>query len=122
MERIWSETAIVAGNIGWPDKWNDQLKRVKKRKKKFDEKKKNLPETTHLQLIFKRNVFYVILDEVIADISIIFESLKKTIGFFSIFWEFKCMPKYEIGSKSRYLVFKHNKDLQEDSIDELSKF
>lgn len=69
-EKIWIKAAIVAGNIGWPDKLNDQSKRVKKWKRMFDEKEEDLTETTDLQFIFKRNVFYVILDEVIADISI----------------------------------------------------
>lgn len=99
---------------------------MKKRKKKFDDKKENLPEITHLQLIFKRNVFYVILDEILEWSNCrykhniwITEIVKTIIGFFLIFWEFKCMPEDEIGSKSRYLVFKHNKDLQEDLIDEL---
>lgn len=120
-EKIWSETKIVAENIGWSDKLIDQSKRVKKRKRMVDEEgiDEYSSETIDPQLLFKRNVFYVILDEVIADINKRFESLKTLIDIFSIFWEFKYMTESEIKLKSRNLVLKYNDDLQEDLVDEL---
>lgn len=120
-EKIWSETTTVAENIGWPDKFNDQSKRVKKRKRMVDEEcvETYLSETIDPQLLFKRNVFYVILDEVIADINKRFESLKTIIDIFSVLWEFTCMTEDEIKPKSKNLVLKYNEDLQEDLVDEL---
>lgn len=76
-------------------------------------------ETIDPQLLFKRNVFYVILDEVIADINKRFESLKTLIDIFSVLWEFKYITESEIKLKSRNLVLKYNDDLQEDLVDEL---
>jgi len=120
-EKIWSETTIVAENIGWSDKLIDQSKRVKKRKRMVDEEgiEEYTSETIDPQLLFKRNVFYVILDEVIADINKRFESLKTLIDIFSVLWEFKDMTESEIKLKSRNLVLKYNDDLQEDLVDEL---
>jgi len=76
-------------------------------------------ETIDPQLVFKKNVFYVILDEVIADINKRFESLKTLIDIFSVLWEFKYMTESEIILKSRNLILKYNDDLQEDLVDEL---
>jgi len=70
-------------------------------------------------LLFKINVFYVILDEVIADINKRFESLKTLIDIFLVLWEFKYMTESEIKLKSRNLVLMYNDDLQEDLVDEL---
>lgn len=61
-----------------------------------DEEEKDLPEIIDSQLIFKRNVFYVILYEVIVGIYISFQLLKKIIDFFSVLCVFKCMPEDKI--------------------------
>lgn len=120
-EKIWSETTIVAENNGLPDKLIDQSKRVKKRKTMVDEEsiEEYSSETIDPQLVFKRNVFYVILDEVIADINKRFESLKTLIDIFLVLWEFKHMTESEIKLKSRNLVLKYHNDLQEDLVNEL---
>lgn len=58
-EKIWSETTIVAKNIGWSDKLINQSKRVKKRKRMVDEEgiEEYSSETIDPQLLFKINVF-----------------------------------------------------------------
>jgi hypothetical protein len=69
--------------------------------------------------MLSRNVFYVILDEIIADINKRFESLKTVFDIFSVLWKFKYMTEGEINLKSRNLVLKYNDNLQEDLVDEL---
>lgn len=119
-ENIWSEVSTVAENIGWPDHLTEQTKRVKKRKRLADED--SIDEDTQEQnvidakQIFERNVFCVILDQVISDLDSRFKSLEDIINGFSVILEFMNMTDEDIKSKASDLVSRYNNDLQQEEL------
>ncbi|KAL4154039.1 hypothetical protein QTP88_001872 [Uroleucon formosanum] len=69
-DNILNETLIVAKNIGWPQYFKAELKRTRKRKRHIDEDDENENADDHQRTKFKNDVFNIILDSVIGDMTI----------------------------------------------------
>ncbi|XP_029159619.1 uncharacterized protein LOC114940757 [Nylanderia fulva] len=66
---------------------------------------------------FKREVFYVILDQVIEDLTERFKSMQELCESFSVLWEIRFMLNDEIEKRATNLVDKYSTDLQYELVD-----
>lgn len=98
----------MAKNIGWPIYLEEELKR-KKRKRLIDEENEN-PDDDQ-KTLFRREVFSVILDSIIGDMTIRFESVHSLSETFAVLWLSKEMTIDQIQKKSIALVTQYPKDL-----------
>lgn len=122
-ENIWNEVGAVVKNIGWPESLQEENKRTRKRKRTLTEEdcEDENVESLTAEMKFKREVFYVILDQVIGDITIRFTSIHELCKLFSVLWEFRNLSEGEIKNKTTDLVRKYSTDLQqEELVDEIN--
>jgi len=112
-DNIHNETLVVAKNIGWPLHFEEELKRTRKRKRVIgeDDEKENL--VNDKKTIFKCEVFNILLDNVISDMTIRLESVHSLCDSFSVLWLGKEMTIDQIQKKSAALVQRYLKDLDE---------
>lgn len=122
-DKIFNEVLVVAENIGWPQQLEEEEKRRRKRKRAADEDDEVCDDNTEHELdaktTFKNEVFNVILDSVIGDMTVRFKSVSDLCSNFSVLWSFKEMPDDLIETKSAELVQRHQKDLGTDLLEEL---
>lgn len=76
----------MAKNIGWPQHFEEELKRTWKRKRHLDEDDENENADDHQITIFKREVFNNILDSDIGDMAVSFKSVHSLCECFSLLW------------------------------------
>lgn len=107
---ILNETLVVAKNIGWPLHLEEKLKRTRKRKRVMGEDE-NLDNDQ--KTIFKCEVFNIILDNFISDMTIRLESVHSPCDNFSVLWLSKEMIIDQILEKYVALVQRYPKDLNE---------
>jgi hypothetical protein len=110
---ILNETIVVAKNIGWPLHLEEELKRTRKRKRIIGEDEENENLDNDQKTIFKCEVFNIILDNVISDMTIRLESVHSLCDNFSVLWLSKEMTIDQIQEKSAALVQRYPKDLDE---------
>lgn len=118
-DNILNETLIVAKNIGWPQYFEEELKRTRKRKRHIDEDDENENADDHQRTKFKNDVFNIILDSVIGDMTVRFESVHSLCERFSVLWLNKEMTIDQIQEKTTRLVKQYPKDLGDELTDEL---
>lgn len=119
-DSIFSEALLVAENIGWPQHLQEENKRKRKRKRLEDEEDNDITaDGRDPKTVFKHDVFNVILDSVIGDISVRFESVHSLCDRFSVLWSFKEITPNEIQEQAGALVQRYPKDLGDDLSDEL---
>lgn len=118
-DNILNETLIVAKNIGWPQYFEEELKRTRKRKRHIDEDDENENADDHQRTKFKNDVFNIILDSVIGDMTVRFESVHSLCERFSVLWLNKEMTIDHIQEKTTRLVKQYPKDLGDELTDEL---
>ncbi|KAL4153194.1 hypothetical protein QTP88_001027 [Uroleucon formosanum] len=118
-DTILNETLIVAKNIGWPQYFEEELKRTRKRKRHIDEDDENENADNHQRTKFKNDIFNIILDSVIGDMTVRFESVHSLCERFSVLWLNKEMTIDQIQEKTTRLVKQYPKDLGDELTDEL---
>ncbi|XP_011172262.3 zinc finger MYM-type protein 1-like [Solenopsis invicta] len=119
-ENILNEAVIVAKNIGWPESFQEETKRGRKRRKMADEEEDEDDGAGQVtaDVTFKREVFYVILDQVIEDLTERFKSMQELCENFSVLWKMRSMLKDEIEKRATNLVRKYSIDLQYELVNE----
>lgn len=120
-EAILNEVTLVANNIKWPTALEDEKKRGRKRKKSWSERETHEPELEEKDSFqcFKINVFYVVLDEIISDLLVRFESLSKINDLFSVLWMGHSLTESEIEKQASNLAACYPTDIEIDLIEEL---
>jgi len=118
-DNILNETLIVAKNIGWPQYFEEELKRTRKRKRHIDEDDENENADDHQRTKFKNDVFNIILDSVIGDMTVRFKLVHSLCERFSVLWLNNEMTIDQIQEKTTRLVKQYPKDLGDELTDEL---
>ena len=121
-EKIWNKAVTVARNIGWPESLQEETKRGRKRKKMTDEVNNEDSEDDRVKnaasdVKFKREVYYLILDNVIQDITEWFEVANELYKSSSVLWEFRILSEDEIEKQATDLVNRYSTDLQYELVD-----
>lgn len=118
---IFSETLLVAKNIDWPQNLEEEQKRIRKRKRLADEEDNDddADENRDPKTVFKREVFNVILDSVIGDMTVRFKSVHSLCDSFSVLWSCKDITVDQMQIKATALVQRYPKDLGKELYDEL---
>lgn len=124
-EAILQEALVVAENTGWPTFLEEENKRAKKRKRMCSDEEHS-PESSCDQgkaqgplCTFKRDVYYVILDAIIGDLTQRFNSIETLNDLFSILWNSSKLSDCEIEKQSLKLIANYPTDFSEDLVDEL---
>lgn len=94
---------------------------LKRKRKRLEDEEDNdiTADGRDPKTVFKHDVFNVILDSVIGDISVRFESVHSLCDRFSVLWSFKEITPNEIQEQAGALVQRYPKDLGDDLSDEL---
>lgn len=123
-DSIYSEALLVARNIDWPQNLEEEKKRTRKRKRLADdadeeEDDDNADDNPDPKAVFKREVFNVILDSVIGDMTVRFKSVRSLCDIFSVLWSCKDITDDQIQEQATVLVHRYPKDLGDELCDEL---
>lgn len=111
-DHILNETLVVAKHIDWSVDL-EELKRIRKRKRLIDKENKN--SVDNQKTLFRYEVFNIILDSVIGDLTIRFESVHS----FCVLWLTKEMTINQVQKNFVALVTQYPKDLGNELTDEL---
>lgn len=102
----------MAKNISLSQNLLEETKNKRKRRRLADEEDDDITDDGHdPKTVFKHEVFNVILDSVIGDITVPFESMRSLCDSFSVLWSFKDMSHSQIQERAGALVQLCPKDL-----------
>ena len=125
---IWSEAKTVASNLGIEVKLSRGRGATRRKRPRFHdddvEPDTDLPEVSESddspeEAHFRKFVFYVLLDKVIAGLTIRFRAAKEISERFSFLWNYLTMPPEEVEEKSRSLAEEYPADISQDLVQEM---
>lgn len=119
-DSILNECKAVAENLGIST--NFPSKRKRKRNSKYSNKSdigSDINDRKTSEMIFRDSVFYVILDNVIGNMTWRFEKIKEIENSFSFLWNYLNLTDEEIAEKVKVFVNNYKSDISNDLQSEL---
>ena len=116
---MWNEAKLVASNLEIEMKLSmNRGATARKRKRFHDENVDEMNETDESpeEAHFRKHIFYVVLDNVIAGLTIRFSAAKEISDTFSFLWNYQKISEEEMKIKATELGEKYSQDISSEGL------